>query len=112
MAVGDVTVKRIVGPVLLTTTSGAVFTVPANKRYTITSMIVHNSDTATDKTFQISIGAAASSTLLFSESNLAPSETVIVEVAITLEAGEALHGRASVLGYVSLTVNGWDEETS
>lgn len=110
MASGDVTPKRLAGPVTLGTTTTNLFTVPSLHQYSIKQIIICNTDSS-DRTVSLAIGTAATAANRFvSFMNIPLNTTVTLDTALILENSETLQGLASTASVVTVTVTGWDRE--
>ena len=99
------TLKRVVGPQLLNTTGGTVYTVPANTQAVLRDIIVCNESNAT-ATFTISIGTDGAGKRLFKSASLTANTTFQQTGGITLEAAEVIQAVASANSAIVLTISG------
>ena len=100
---------RLGGPSQLSTTTGAVITVPASHTYIVKQIVVCNTDTI-DRAFSLAIGSAATaSNRLFSTMPIGANDTLVFDTAIVLAATETLQGLADTNGKITVTAFGWDK---
>lgn len=99
------TLKRLVGPQLLNTTGGTVYTVPANTQAVLRDIIICN-ESGSAATFTISIGTDGAGKRLFKSSSLAANTTFQQTGNITLEAAEVIQAVASANSAIVLTISG------
>ena len=100
---------RLGGPSQLSTTTGAVITVPAAHTYIVKQIVVCNTDTI-DRAFSLAIGSAATaSNRLFSTMPIGANDTLVFDTAIVLAATETLQGLADTNGKITVTAFGWDK---
>ena len=100
---------RLGGPSQLSTTAGAVITVPAAHTYIVKQIVVCNTDTI-DRAFSLAIGSAATaSNRLFSTMPIGANDTLVFDTAIVLAATETLQGLADTNGKITVTAFGWDK---
>ncbi len=113
MAVGDRTEKRLVGPVALTASNATVGSaVPANYQWTVKQVIVCNTD-GSDRLAYMAIGSAATAANRFmSAMPIAASDTVVLDTALVLNAGEYFYGYGDAGSVLSVTVVGWEKQVS
>ncbi len=110
MASGDRTEKRLAGPTQLGTSTSALFTVPSSHQYVVKQFILCNTS-GVSQTVTIAVGSAATAAnRIVSSLVIEASETIVVDLALPLDASETLQGLASLASVVSVTVNGWDRE--
>jgi hypothetical protein len=88
-----VTSKALFRGAATTTTTTALYTVPANTQAIVTNIVVSNT-TSTEKTFTISLDGVAVNTA----APLAGNATAYIDLKQVLEAGDAITGGASAEG--------------
>ena len=89
----SVTSKALFRGAATTTTTTALYTVPANTQAIVTNIVVSNT-TSTEKTFTISLDGVAVNTA----APLAGNATAYIDLKQVLEATEAITGGASAEG--------------
>lgn len=83
-----------VGPTALTTSAATLYTVPSSTKATLRYIHVCN-ETATARTFTMSIGTDGAGKRLFTEVTVAANDSFSCDMNLTLEASEILQGLAS-----------------
>lgn len=113
MAVGDRTEKRLVGPVTLTNANATVgIAVPTNYQWTVKQIIFCNTG-GTERLVYMAIGTAATAANRFvSALPIATSDTIVLDTALVLNAGEQFYGYSDTGSVVSVTVVGWEKQVS
>lgn len=99
------TLKRLAGPVALTTTPATVYTVPSSTTAVIREIIVCN-ETGTARTFTLSIGTDGAGKRLFKDATVRAGETVQITGQTVLAAGEVIQAVASANSALTLTISG------
>ena len=107
--------KRLVGPVSVPSPGNAVvYTAPANTRATITRVHIVSQASATTDQFVMSIGAPATSTVLFVAGNGSQvpglGGTFDWYGPVTLNPGESLYMGSASSNFV-VVINGYEENT-
>lgn len=115
MAVGDVTPKLLSSPTFISGSSIAFFTVPTSHQYAIKQIVVCNTD-GVERWIKLAKGVAG---VAFTVENcfvyqlpIAAYDTVVLDTALVLEAGETLEGAADTPYKVTVTITGWDRQTA
>ncbi len=99
------TMKRIVGPAVLTGVAATLYTAPTGIRAIIKRIHIVN-PTSTAYTFTLSIGADAAATELYKTQSIAANGGYFDDYAnYTLEPAEILQGFASTATKLTITVN-------
>jgi hypothetical protein len=111
MSVGDRTEKRLVGPVALTNSNATVGSaVPSSRVWVAKQVIICNTDGA-DRLVYLAIGTAATVANRFiSALPIAAADTIVLDTALVMTAGEQLYGYADTGSVVSVTMVGWEKE--
>lgn len=110
MASGDVFPKLLSSPTTLGTTTTTLFTVPSLHQYAIKQIIVCNTS-GTERWFSLAKGSAATAGNCFVyHLPIAIDDTVVLDTALVLEAGETIEGLSDTGSVVTVTVTGWDRE--
>jgi len=110
MASGDVFPKLLANPTLLGTTTTTMFTVPAGRQYAIKQIVICNTD-GTERLVTVAKGTAATAGNCFVyRLPISRSDTVVLDTALVLEAGETIQGLSDTGAVVTVTVTGWDRE--
>lgn len=97
------TAKRLVGPLILTTASAALYTAPASTVALVRN--IHVAGTATGG-FYLGIGGTTSNLLLYNNFVVGAQTAFDWSGFLVLAAGEALHGYASGANALSITISG------
>lgn len=113
MAVGDRTEKRLVGPVALTASNATVGSaVPTSYQWTTKQIVICNTD-GTDRLVYLAIGTAATASNRFvSALPVAAYDTVIIDTALVLNAGEYFYGYADSASVVNVIAVGWEKQVA
>jgi len=111
MAVGDRTEKRLVGPVTLTNANATVgIAVPASRQWTVKQIIFCNTS-GTERLLYMAVGTAATVGNRFvSALPIAVGDTIVLDTALVLNAGEQFYGYSDTGSVVAVTVVGWEKE--
>ena len=108
MASGDVFPKLLSSPTTLGTTTTTLFTVATGHQYAIKQIVVCNTD-GTERAVTLAKGTAATAGNCFVyKLPVASFDTVVLDTALVLEAGETLQGLSDTGSVVTVTVTGWD----
>jgi hypothetical protein len=113
MAAGDVFPKMLKAPTTLGTTTTTLFTVPSDRQWAIKQIIVCNTD-GTERLVTLSFNgtAATASNCFVYRLPVANSDTVVLDTALVLEAGETLQGLSDTGSVVTVSVTGWERQTA
>jgi hypothetical protein len=110
MASGDVFPKLLANPTTLGTTTTTLFTVPTGRQWAIKQVVVCNTD-GTERLVTLAKGTAATAGNCFVyRLPVASSDTVVLDTALVLEAGETIQGLSDSGSVVTVTVTGWERE--
>ena len=110
MASGDVFPKLLNSPDFLGTTTTTLFTVPTGHQYAIKQIIVCNTD-GVERLVTLAKGSAATAENCFVyRLPMAFNDTVVLDTALVLEAGETIQGLSDTADKVTVTITGWDRE--
>lgn len=110
MASGDVFPKLLASPTLIGTTTTTLFTVPATHQYAIKQIVVCNTG-GTQRLVTIAKGTAATAGNCFVyRLPVSQSDTVVLDTALVLEAGETIQALSDTAAQVTVTITGWDRE--
>ena len=110
MASGDVFPKLLANPTTLGTTTTTLFTVPSGRQWAIKQAVVCNTD-GTERLVTLAKGTAATAGNCFVyRLPVASSDTVVLDTALVLEAGETIQGLSDTGSVVTVTVTGWERE--
>ena len=110
MASGDVFPKLLANPTALGTTTTTLFTVPSGHQYAIKQVVVCNTD-GVERLVTLAKGTAATAGNCFVyRLPVASSDTVVLDTALVLEAGETVQGLSDTGSVVTVTVTGWSRE--
>lgn len=110
MASGDVFPRLLANPTLLNTTTTVLFTVPSGRQYAIKQIVVCNTG-GVERLVTLAKGTAATAGNCFLyRLPISSSDTVVLDTALVLEAGETVQGLADTGAQVTVTVTGWDRE--
>jgi hypothetical protein len=110
MASGDVFPKLLANPTTLGTTTTTLFTVPSGRQWAIKQVVVCNTD-GTERLVTLAKGTAATAGNCFVyRLPVASSDTVVLDTALVLEAGETIQGLSDTGSVVTVTVTGWERE--
>jgi len=109
MAVGDRTETRLVGPVQLTAVDAVVgAAVPASRQWTVKQIIFCNTD-GTERLVYLGIGGGASTRFVHALP-IAMNDTVVLDTALVLNAGETFYGYSDTASKVNVIIIGWSKE--
>ena len=110
MATGDRKETRLIGPSVLSNSETGLGTavVPASREHIIKQVILCNTS-GTDRLVYLGIGSGAASRFL-SALPVAAFDTVVLDTALVLVAGERLFGYADASSAVNIIVTGWVKE--
>ncbi len=97
--------KRLIGPVALTTSAVTEYTVPGGTTTTLRDVHVCN-ETATAQTFTMSIGADGAGKRLFAGHNVPANSVYQYTGSIVLTAAEIVQAYASAGAALTLVVSG------
>lgn len=112
MAVGDVFPKLLSSPTFISGSSIAFFTVPTSHQYAIKQIVVCNTD-GVERWIKLAKGVASTAENCFVyQLPIAAYDTVVLDTALVLEAGETLQGAADTPYKVTVTITGWDRQTA
>jgi hypothetical protein len=110
MASGDVFPKLLANPTTLGTTTTTLFTVPTGRQWAIKQVVVCNTD-GVERLVTLAKGTAATAGNCFVyRLPVASSDTVVLDTALVLEAGETIQGLSDSGSVVTVTVTGWERE--
>lgn len=110
MASGDVFPKLLASPTLAGNITTTLFTVPAGHQYAIKQIVVCNTG-GTQRLITIAKGSTATAGNCFVyRLPIAQSDTVVLDTALVLEAGETIQASSDTAAEVTVTVTGWDRE--
>jgi hypothetical protein len=110
MASGDVFPKLLANPTTLGTTTTTLFTVPSGRQWAIKQVVVCNTD-GVERLVTLAKGTAATAENCFVyRLPVASSDTVVLDTALVLEAGETIQGLSDTADKVTVTVTGWERE--
>ena len=110
MASGDVFPKLLNAPDFLGTTTTTLFTVPSGRQYAIKQVVVCNTD-GVERWVKLALGSTATVENCFVfQLPIAAYDTVVLDTALVLEAGQTLQGSSDTADKVTVTVTGWDRE--
>ena len=110
MASGDVFPKLLDAPTFLGTSSTTLFTVPSGHQYAIKQIVVCNTD-GVERWIKLAVGATTTVENCFVfQLPIAAYDTVVLDTALVLEAGQTLQGSSDTASKVTVTVTGWDRE--
>ena len=110
MASGDVFPKLLDNPTFLGTSSTTLFTVPIGHQYAIKQIIVCNTD-GTERWIKLALGSTSVAEACFVfQLPIAFYDTIVLDTALVLEAGDTLQGSSDTADKVTVTVTGWDRE--
>lgn len=110
MASGDVFPKLLSNPTALGTTTTTLFTVPTGHQYAIKQIIVCNTD-GVERLVTLAKGTAATASNCFVyRLPMAFNDTVVLDTALVLEAGETIQGLSDTGSVVTVTITGWDRQ--
>ena len=110
MASGDVFPKLLAPPTLIGTTTTTLFTVPAGRQWAIKQIVACNTG-GTQRLVTIARGSAATAGNCFVyRLPIAQSDTVVLDTALVLEAGETIQALSDTAADVTVTVTGWERE--
>ena len=110
MASGDVFPKLLANPTTLGTTTTTLFTVPTGRQWAIKQVVVCNTD-GVERLVTLAKGTAATAGNCFVyRLPIASSDTVVLDTALVLEAGETIQGLSDTGSVVTVTVTGWERE--
>jgi hypothetical protein len=110
MASGDVFPKLLSNPTTLGTTTTTLFTVPSGRQWAIKQVVVCNTD-GVERLVTLAKGTAATAGNCFVyRLPVASSDTVVLDTALVLEAGETIQGLSDTADKVTVTVTGWERE--
>jgi hypothetical protein len=110
MASGDVFPKLLANPTTLGTTTTTLFTVPSGRQWAIKQVVVCNTD-GVERLVTLAKGTAATAGNCFVyRLPVASSDTVVLDTALVLEAGETIQGLSDTGSVVTVTVTGWERE--
>ena len=108
MASGDVFPKLLASPTLLGTTTTTLFTVVSGHQYAVKQIVICNTD-GIDRLVTLAKGTAATAGNCFTyRLPIASYDTIVVDTALVLEAGETIQGLSDTGSVVTVTVTGWD----
>lgn len=110
MASGDVFPKLLASPTLLGTTTTTLFTVPAGHQYAVKQIIVCNTGGLERLVTLAKDSAATAGNCFVYRLPVAKDDTVVLDTALVLEAGETIQGLSDTGSVVTVTVTGWDRE--
>lgn len=101
------TQTRFVGPTTLTTSAASALYMVATGYSAVIKQIVVTNTTASARTFTIYVGAAASaSTAIFSGTQVAANDSVVINTSQVLNAGDKIFALADAGSAVNLTISG------
>ena len=110
MASGDVFPKLLDAPTFLGTSSTTLFTVPTGHQYAIKQIVVCNTD-GMERWVNLAVGTTATRENCFVfQLPIAFYDTVVLDTALVLEAGQTLQGSSDTADKVTVTTTGWDRE--
>ena len=110
MASGDVFPKLLANPTTLGTTTTTLFIVPTGRQWAIKQVVVCNTD-GVERLVTLAKGTAATAGNCFVyRLPIAASDTVVLDTALVLEAGETIQGLSDTGSVVTVTVTGWERE--
>jgi hypothetical protein len=110
MATGDRKETRLIGPSVLSNSETGLGTavVPASREHIIKQVILCNTS-GTERLVYLGIGSGSASRFL-SALPIAMFDTVVLDTALVLVAGERLFGYADAASAVNIIVTGWVKE--
>jgi hypothetical protein len=112
MAVGDRVEARLGGPTQLGTATTTICTAATGFAEILKQIVICNTDTV-DRTVTLAVGSAATAAnLLMSALPIGANDTIVFDTAIVLAAGETLQGLSDTADKVTVTVVGWEKQTS
>lgn len=113
MAVGDRNEKRLIGPVALSNVSTSTIgsAVPASRVWVGKQIVICNTD-GIERLVYLALGSNASNAnaRIVSGMPIAISDTVVLDTAVVMTAGEYLYGYADSNNVVTVTMFGWEKE--
>jgi hypothetical protein len=110
MASGDVFPKLLNAPDFLGTSTTTLFTVPSGHQYAIKQIVVCNTD-GTERWVKLAVGATTSPENCFVfQLPIAFYDTVVLDTALVLEAGQTIQGSSDTANKVTVTITGWSRE--
>ena len=110
MATGDRKETRLIGPSQLTATdAGLGAAAVATSREHIIKQVILTNTSGTDRLVYLGIGSGTASRFL-SALPIAAFDTVVLDTALVLVAGERLFGYADAASAVNIIVTGWIKE--
>lgn len=108
MAVGDRNELRLFGPTVITVSNATVGTVPASRVWVCKQFIICNTN-ATDTWVKMAIGTTATAAnCFFFQLPVPANDTIILDTALTLTAGETVQA-VSGAGAVNVICVGWEK---
>ena len=99
------TAKRLSGPTALTTSAATQYTVPGSTKAILRSIHVAN-ESATERTFTLSIGTDGAGKRLFKDVPVAAGDSFDWSGFIVLDAAEVIQALASANTALTLTISG------
>lgn len=110
MAAGDRNETRLVGPISLPTSNGAVGSVVPTARVWVIKQVTICNASGSDAIMTLAIGTAETTANRFMSNMPIPaSDTAVFDTGIVMVAGEQLFGFADRSG-VNVIINGWVKE--
>ena len=115
MAIGDRTEKRLVGPVQLTATDAAVGVVVPTGYLWVVKQIVFCNAAGVDRLIYMGIGNTVTggvSSRFVNALPIAGYDTIVLDTALVLAAGERFWGYSDSGSQVNVTVVGWEKQVA
>lgn len=99
------TLKRLAGPVALTTSAATVYTVPGSTTTTVRNIHVCN-ETGTGATFTLSLGTDGAGKRLYKAVNIPANDSLDVGLSLVLSAAEVLQAYSGTGSTLTLVISG------
>lgn len=113
MAVGDLTPKMLKAPTFLGTSTTTIMTVTANYQWAVKQIIICNTD-GVERLVTLSYdgSAATAGNCFVYRLPIAASDTIVLDTALVLEAGDTLQGLSDTADKVTVSVTGWERQVA
>lgn len=113
MAVGDVFPKMLKAPTFLGTSTTTIMTVTTNYQWAVKQIIICNTDGVERLVTLAYDGSAATAGNCFVyQLPIAASDTIVLDTALVLEAGDTLQGLSDTANKVTVSVTGWERQVA